>query len=88
VGTTLIRDLNDNWRVWLAQHGIDDLSQFDGDLPVWSYEDDGAEEWASEPHLAVNLGRELVCPVNLTGWVDVSEVGWDKVEELAGSLRA
>src|SRR5882724_12096116 len=72
---TSLRDLDPVWRAWLGEWA----DQFDGDLPVVFYAEDGTgspDEWADGPHLAVTCDwqdtsdsgpRALVWPVGVTG---------------------
>ena len=88
-----VRDLSDAWRTWLG----DWLHEFDPDLSVWIYEDDGTDapdEWADEPHLAIREDvplrdgvRAMVWPVHVAGWADPAEIGWQGVADLAAQDR-
>ena len=86
---TALRDLDPSWRAWLGRWA----DQFDPDLPVVFYDDDGTDapdEWFEGPHLAVTCDwkdtpdsgpRSLVWPVGVPGWEDPKVTGWSGVAE-------
>src|ERR1700712_1566904 len=72
------------WRSWLGEGCVD----FDPDLPIVFYEDDGTEEDDEVdlfPPLAIRddaqktiagASSALVWPVDVPGWADIRTLGW------------
>lgn len=68
------------FHAWIEELGPDVLIQFYKDDGL----DNGIEEWAEGPHLAVLLEGDasFAWPVGFDGWADPRETSWEAVKEL------
>lgn len=75
-------ELTPEWREHLSEW----VAVVGPDLPIQFYKHDGTDSpdvWADGPHLAVSVdvhpGRTTVWPVDVDGWANPRDIGWQGV---------